>query len=275
MNTSGGKAAVVEWLVHKLDRSAKTPPDAGTEYYSPVPGPEVVRIFYCTNAATPPALQEIVTTVRSVADMRRVFVYNRLKAMIVRDNGAQVMLAAWLIDQLNQPENTPAPEPHEYKLSDRDVARVFELTNPPNPQALQEITTLIRSVADMQRLFIYNSRKAISMRGRPELVALAAWLGANWIARRMGPAPAIPRRRMNTVAGGCLPTRWGDRGADLLSSTPNAGGPNAGGFKQSLLTGAGQYSHAAYIRLRPARRAGRTRHAGSDRHGGKDYRGNR
>ncbi len=109
VNTSGGKAAVVEWLVHKLDRSAKTPPDAGTEYYSPVPGPEVVRIFYCTNAATPPALQEIVTTVRSVADMRRVFVYNRLKAMIVRDNGAQVMLAAWLIDQLNQPENTPAP----------------------------------------------------------------------------------------------------------------------------------------------------------------------
>lgn len=176
VNASDEQVAIAGWLVEQLDRPAHASLAGVHEYRPPSAADDVVRVFYATHAASPPALQEIVTTVRSVSDMRRVFVYNRLKAVAVRDTAAKVSLAAWMIDQLNQPENTPAPEPHEFKISDHDVARAFELANPPNPQALQEITTLIRAVADMQRMFIYNARKTITLRGRPELVALAAWL---------------------------------------------------------------------------------------------------
>jgi len=94
----------------------------------------------------------------------------------VRGTNQQVSLAAWLVDQLNQPANVAAPAPHEYKLPGDDVARVFELTYPQTRQQLQEIVTLIRSIGDIQRLFLCNERRAVALRGTVEQVALAAWL---------------------------------------------------------------------------------------------------
>lgn len=176
VNASDEQVAAAGWLIQQLDRPARASLAGVYEYHLPSAPGDVVRVFYATHALSPQAIQEIATTVRSVSDIRRVFIYNRLTAVAVRDTAAKVSLAAWMIGQLNQPENTRAPEPHEFKLSDQDVARAFELANAPNPQALQEMTTLIRSVADMQRLFTCNARKTIMLRGRPELVALAAWL---------------------------------------------------------------------------------------------------
>jgi hypothetical protein len=103
-----------------------------------------------------------VTTVRSVADIRRVFVYNALNAVAVRGTGQQMSLAAWLVDQLNQPAHTAAPAPHEYKLPGDDGARVFELTYPQTPQQLQEIVTILRSIGDIRRLFVCNERRAVA-----------------------------------------------------------------------------------------------------------------
>ena len=37
---------------------------------------QVMKVFYLTNVNTPQELQEIVTAVRSVADIQRLFVYN-------------------------------------------------------------------------------------------------------------------------------------------------------------------------------------------------------
>jgi hypothetical protein len=117
-----------------------------------------------------------VTAVRSVADIRRLSVYNALKAVAVRGTSQQISLAAWMVDQLNQPADAAAPAPHEYKLPGDDVARVFELTYPDTPQQLQEIVTSIRSVGDIMRLFIYIPRRAVVLRATAERVALSAWL---------------------------------------------------------------------------------------------------
>jgi hypothetical protein len=135
-----------------------------------------VRVFYVSHAARPQDLQEIAVVLRSVAETQRLFVYNPMKAMVVRGTSQQISLAAWLVDQLNQPANVAAPAPHEYKLPGDDVARVFELTYPQTRQQLQEIVTLIRSIGDIQRLFLCNERRAVALRGTVEQVALAAWL---------------------------------------------------------------------------------------------------
>jgi pimeloyl-ACP methyl ester carboxylesterase len=60
--------------------------------------------------------------------------------------------------------------------SRRPVAHVFELTNAQTPVQLQEISTLIRSTADVMRMFVISDRRALAMRAEPERVALAAWL---------------------------------------------------------------------------------------------------
>src|SRR5450755_1292667 len=110
-------------------------------------------------------------------DMQRIRVYNPLHVIAVRGHQGQITLGAWLVDQLDQPEGTPAPEPHELQVSgDKLVAHVFELTNAQTPVQLQEITTLIRSTADVMRRCPSSKRRAVAMRAEPERVALVAWL---------------------------------------------------------------------------------------------------
>jgi hypothetical protein len=173
---TAGQIAMADWLVHQMDLSANGGLPDVHEYRAPGASDDVVRVFYVSHAARPQDLQEIAVVLRSVAETQRLFVYNPMKAMVVRGTSQQISLAAWLVDQLNQPADATAPSPHEYKLPGDDVARVFELTYPETPQQLQEIVTLIRSVADIQRLFVSNARRAVALRATAERVALAAWL---------------------------------------------------------------------------------------------------
>jgi hypothetical protein len=163
------------WLIGQMGRAAAP---AVHEYREPAGGDDVVRVFYAGHAPTPRDLQEIAVIVRSVADIRRVFVYSAASAVTVRGTNQQILLAAWLMEQLDQPADAAAPSPHEYKLSGDDVARVFDLANQRNPLQLQELATLIRSIADMQRLFVCSRRRSVVLRGPAERVALSAWLVA-------------------------------------------------------------------------------------------------
>jgi len=173
---TAGQIAMADWLVRQMDLPANGEFSGLHQYRPPAGSDDVVRMFYLTHTSTAQQVQEIVTTVRSVADIRRVFVYNALNAVAVRGTGPQISLAAWLVDQLNQPASVAAPAPHEYKLPGDDMVRVFELTSPQTPQQLQEIVTLLRAVGDIPRLFLYNARRAVALRGTAEQVALAAWL---------------------------------------------------------------------------------------------------
>jgi hypothetical protein len=152
------------------------PLDGLREYRPPLTNDDVVGVFYVTHANTPQQLQEIATTIRSVAGIRRLFVYSPRFAVAIRGTNQQMALATWLVNQLNQPANVAAPEPHEYKLSGDDAARVFELKYPQNPQQLQQFATLIRAVGDVQRLFVCNVRRALALRGSAEQISLATWL---------------------------------------------------------------------------------------------------
>ena len=173
---TAGQIGMADWLVHQMDLPATGQLSGVHEYRPTAGGDDVARVFYVNHAARPQELQEIVTCVRSVADIQRVFVYNPMRAAVVRGTNQQISLAAWMVDQLNQPANVAAPSPHEYQLPGDDVAQVFELRYPQTPQQLQEIVVLIRAVGDIQRLFIYNDRRALIVRARAERVALAAWL---------------------------------------------------------------------------------------------------
>jgi hypothetical protein len=165
------------WLVQQLDIPVKGQYSGVHEYRSPADPDNVARVFYLRNTPGPRELQEIVTAMRSSFDIQRIFVYNSLHVIAVRGHQGQITLSAWLVDQLDQPEGTPAPEPRELQVpGDKLVARVFELTNVQTQAQLQEISTLIRSTADVMRMFIINNRRAVAMRAEPERVALAAWL---------------------------------------------------------------------------------------------------
>ena len=64
----------------------------------------VVKVFYIRNATTVQELQEIATTVRSIAEIRRAFTYNALNAIMVRDTADKVALAEKLISDIDKPK---------------------------------------------------------------------------------------------------------------------------------------------------------------------------
>jgi general secretion pathway protein D len=65
----------------------------------------VVKAFYIRNITTPQELQEIATVIRSVTDIRRVFTYNALGAIILRGTVDQVALAEKLVGDLDKPKS--------------------------------------------------------------------------------------------------------------------------------------------------------------------------
>lgn len=173
---TAGQVALAAWLVRQMDLPANGPFSGVHEYTSAADSDDIVRVFYLTHASTTQALQQIVTVIRSEVNVPRMFIYNARSAVAIRGTNQQMTLAAWLVEQLNQPANVAAPAPHEYRLLGDDVTRVFELTYPQTAQQLQEIVTLVRSVGDIPRLFLYSERRAVALHGTAEQVALAAWL---------------------------------------------------------------------------------------------------
>jgi general secretion pathway protein D len=63
--------------------------------------------------------------------------------------------------------------PNKRRDYEEQVAKVFYLSNVNTPQELQEIVNAVRSVADIQRFFPYNSQNAIIAKGSADQIALA------------------------------------------------------------------------------------------------------
>ncbi len=56
------------------------------------------------------------------------------------------------------------------------MVRVFYVTTAATVQDFQEISTLVRTISDIRRVFTYNERKALVIRGTGAQIGLAEWL---------------------------------------------------------------------------------------------------
>jgi type II secretory pathway component GspD/PulD (secretin) len=145
-----GQVALAEWLLRQIDLPANGPFSGVHEYRPPGGGDDVVRVLYASHASTMEQVQEIASAVQMLAHFQKGFRgYNKLNALVVRGTDQQVSLAAWLVDQLDNPANVADSSTHEYKVADDDVARVFFLSHAQALQQLHEIGTIIRSVGDV------------------------------------------------------------------------------------------------------------------------------
>jgi hypothetical protein len=166
--------AVAEWLVSQLDQPASQAARSGVHEYRPSgTADDVVRVFYPANAGTPEGLQEMATDIRTIANIRLFFIYTGTSALIARGTAAEMAFAEWLVNELGQPTQTPAP--HEYRPSGTvdDVVRVFFLTHAESPQRLQQIATEVRSTTEVKRISTYTTPRAMTVRGTAAQIAMA------------------------------------------------------------------------------------------------------
>jgi hypothetical protein len=177
--------ALAQWLFNELDKSVDRfvqpgPHSASSEFRLSTSGDNVVRLFYVPNAATVRDLQEVATMMRSMGEIRRVFTCNTPRAIVVRGTDQQLALAAWLLIDLDRQTlaaGPGSPASREFHMSDGDDAvRVYYATQTATVQDFQEVATLVRSTAEIRRVFTYNTPRAIALRGTAEQLALADWL---------------------------------------------------------------------------------------------------
>jgi hypothetical protein len=122
------QAAMVEWLVNAMNAGQGGPPaterrpsatypypeppkllSSGAKNPAWAPGDTVVRVFYLAHTETGPGMQELVNTIRTVADIPRLFPYSASKAVASRASASQDAMAEWLLNEMDTPAGATAP----------------------------------------------------------------------------------------------------------------------------------------------------------------------
>jgi hypothetical protein len=171
VHATAGQIAMAEWLFNELDNPS-VQPSVLHEYRVPGSSDDVVRLFYLTRTPTVQDFQEVATVVRTIANFRRAFTYNEARAYVVRGTASQMGLAEWILKEL---EPTAAPAAHQYRMpgADDDVVGVMYLAHTPSVQSFQRAATRIRETTRIQRMFTYNSPRAVTVRGTADQIATA------------------------------------------------------------------------------------------------------
>ncbi len=189
VHATAEQIGLAEWLVKQLDQPAGvTSNPASLEYkgltesdgngreHGQLTHDGIARIFYLAHAATVQEFQETANAIRTVTEIRRVFTYNGGRAMAVRGTPEQMAMAEWLVSELNQPNPGQSSAASEYRVGDDDVMRVLHVVNAKTVQDFQEIATLVRTTAEIRRMFTVNTPRAILIRSTPDQMAMAKWL---------------------------------------------------------------------------------------------------
>jgi hypothetical protein len=177
---SPAQIAMAEWMFTELDRQA-LPEFATKEFKVPNKDDDSMRVFFLRNTATVQDFQEVATTIRTVAEIRRVFTFNAPRALALRGTADQLAAADWMIRELDQPGDAKRTDSPVHDIVDTGYLpetkiRVFYLPYATTTQQFQEVATLIRTIAETRRLFTYNTRKAMIVRGDAAEMGLTDWI---------------------------------------------------------------------------------------------------
>jgi hypothetical protein len=160
-------------------------PAATVSFAQRAPETEVNRTFHLDHIATPTGLQELATVLRTVADIRHLSLETPGASLSLSGTAAELEPAEWLIRELDRPAVMAASEQqirdtavHEYRAPGNkdELYRVFYLTNTPTVQGVQEMLTVLRTVAHVQKIFNMTAQHALALRGSTREMGGIAWL---------------------------------------------------------------------------------------------------
>jgi len=173
--------AAAEWVFHELDRPLDSaPPSSARVYKMPDARNEgQVRVFHLANSPSVQALQELATAIRATTEVRRLFTMSDARIIVVRGTEEQVAVADWILQQLDTPVKQGFAVSRERPMTDAQGEGYIRIFYPRTVQTvaqLQEMATCTRALAEIRRLFTYNLKAAIIVRGTQERLKLAEWL---------------------------------------------------------------------------------------------------
>jgi hypothetical protein len=170
-----GAVNFAEWILPQIDKAAG---DAAVHEYK-LPSGDIGRVNFVSNVQKPQELQELLTILRTVADVQKIFIFSSNHALVLVGPDWQVAFSEWIIDQIQQ---KPDSAPHEFTVGGPDYrglghgARLNFLSNVTAPRQSQELLTVLRTVSDVQKIFSYSAGHALVFRAGDSDLQRAEWL---------------------------------------------------------------------------------------------------
>jgi hypothetical protein len=134
-----------------------------------------VRVFYLSHMDSPRSMQELLTVLRTVGGMQKIFNYTAVPSLAVRGTEDKIAWVAWAIHELDQAPGTQTAGTHEFRSSDKylPVSRVFYLNNHTDKD-MQEALTTLRAKLFVRNAFIFTQLGALVVAGTSEEIEKAA-----------------------------------------------------------------------------------------------------
>ncbi len=162
-----------EWLLRQLDKAPDATPSETPEFHS-AQKDDKVAVFYLAHATGPRYIQELLTVLRTVGDVQKIFSYTALNALAVRGPAAMIALTKWMVESMDKAAPiavSKTPEFHGSGVWD-DTVRVYYLANA-RGEDINRILTAVRVTGDIQKTFAVGENGALAVRGRLEDMAKA------------------------------------------------------------------------------------------------------
>jgi hypothetical protein len=171
--------ALVQWVLPQID---KTTGDSALHEYR-LPSGDLARVVFVPNAEKPQQMQELLTVLRTVADVQKIYTSSSNHALVMRGPEWEVLFSQWIIDQLNVPAGQkPDTTPREFTVGGPDFrgmghgARLNFLASVAQPRQAMELLTVLRTVGDVMKVFSYTSSHALVLRAGDIDLQRAEWL---------------------------------------------------------------------------------------------------
>jgi hypothetical protein len=168
--------ATAAWMVEQMTEAIQTGLMSADEYRMPRVTDNVIRMYLAKSSDSIQTVAEIVTDIRSIGDIRRIFTAwapdLAPEIVAMRGTNDQIALGDWLFQQLEQAspvdQNTASIE---YRMSEgapENVVRIFYLPRSLTVQKFQNVAQNLRTQTGVRRLFTYNAPRALIVRGTPD-----------------------------------------------------------------------------------------------------------
>ena len=169
-----------QWALSTIDKSYD---GSSTNQAYTLPTGETARVNFLVYQRTPQNVQELLTILRTVADVQHVFNLTSNSAIVLRGPVWSIDFAEWIIGQIDQPNPAkPDTTEREFNVGGPDFrglghsARLNFLANMTSIRQTSELLTVLRTVGEVQKIFTFTSTHALVLRAGDSDLQRAEWI---------------------------------------------------------------------------------------------------
>jgi hypothetical protein len=154
---------------------------------------EQTRTFTFAHTQDPRHMQEVLNTVRAVAEVQHAVLDPAQRSLAVGGTPDQLSFITWLFTDLDRPASRPqnlVVRDNTFSDPRSPAVKIFYPARFTTAQQVQDVVNAVRSIAEVQRVVALNGAGAIVARGNPEQIALAEWIVAELDRSMAGKRPA-------------------------------------------------------------------------------------